>query len=207
MRVATLLVLCSVSIGCSSSKVDDFKSSVNSNGKVYSLSNIGTLSATPLSAAPIKGTLTEQDSLVTIDGTKTAFDVYSFKSEAGAHMLTMRTFCDCLGFNKDLLLPAVKIIDSSGKLIEISLMSKNRVQPLLGAFYFEFTWVFDTASADAVKIVIGSNNQNLGDVATTVKGTGAAVLPSANSAYYAAFTIDGLRVRSAPYGKYEVFAE
>mgnify|MGYP003577377930 CR=1 FL=1 len=205
MRVIALVAVCVFFAGCSSNKVDDFKS--NQNAKVYSFDSIGKLSGAPLAVDPIKGELSESDSLVVIDGQKTAFDIYSFKSAPGAHMLTMKTYCDCLGFNKDLLLPEVRVVDASGKIIETSLMSKRRVQPLLGAFYFEFTWVFDTVTADTVKIVIGSNNQNLGDVATTVSGTGAVGVPSASATYYTSFTIDGLKVRSAPYGKYEVFAE
>lgn len=207
MRVAALSIVCLMFLGCSSNKVDNFKNNLGSSAKVYNVSNISSLSAVPLSSSPIKGALTEQDALIAIDGNKTAFDLYSFKGEVGAHILTMRTFCDCFGFNKDLLLPDVRIIDSGNSVIVASLMSKQKVQPLLGAFYFEFTWVFDTTSTDPVKVVIGSNNQKLGDVATTVDGVGAVGVPSGNSTYYTGFTIEGLSVRSAPYGKYEVFAE
>lgn len=206
MRLVALCVACAIVSGCASSKVEDFKSN-SSNAKVFNLNNIGSLSATSLSANPIKDALSQQDSLINIDGQKTAFDLYSFSGSPGAHMLTMRTFCDCLGFNKDLLLPEIRVIDATGKVVETSLMNKRRVQPPLGAFYFEFTWVFDTASADAVRIVIGSNNQSLGDVATTVKGVGAVTTSAGNYNYYSSFTIDGLSVRSAPYGKYEVFVD
>lgn len=55
--------------------------------------------------------------------------------------------------------------------------------------------------------MVGSNNQKLSDVATIVKGAGAAVWSSIGSTYYAALTVAGFKVRSAPYDKYEVFVE
>jgi hypothetical protein len=188
-------VICAFALaGCASKKGGEFAADATGKSRIHSVNSIASISGSVVGASAVKGELSSGDEFISLGSAKSAFDVYQFKASGGSHRINLKTYCDCLGFSKDMIQPDIRVYDKNNNQISVSLVNLNRVQPTLGALYIDYIYEFNVQSSGDLKVIVASKNDRLGTEVVRTETATEIIFGTPFS----------MTIVAAPYGTYDI---
>jgi len=146
-------------------------SSLNQSNKPIATTNSEMIKNTHAISLPVKihgfslerksYEITAKDPVVNFGDFKSNYKLFSFKVDPGNYFqVKVISFCDCLGFDKRILVPIAYIINESGKKIEQKIVGGG----VFGVATASITIEANATESDTYYLIVGANNSNPGRI-------------------------------------------
>lgn len=173
------LIFCLVFLaGCASSAPKKYEQMYSTNAKeraiqlvdIKSLKNSQELKLGKVHHSSIN----EHDNIVALDSYYSNYKMFQVNiNDASSFEINIRSWCDCLGFTKSVLVPEIYLLNAKNQSVDIKLLSNT----LLGAIQGEKPaslskkWKALVNSSGVYTLVVYSNNGNIGQKVGALSGT------------------------------------
>lgn len=146
-------------------------SSLSNPDKTVATTNAEVIKKTHATSLPVKihgfslgresYEITADDPIIDFEAFKSNYKLFSFKVDRGDKFrVEVISFCDCLGFDKRILVPIAYIFNESGKEIEQNIVAGG----VYGVATASVTIEASASESGQYYLLVGANNSNPGEI-------------------------------------------